>query len=106
MLSVRSYSRGQHRNVERKTCSGVLAGAGNAKNTGFNFTEFVEFTAQLSEDIYGQYMETVVDRLLNVARCSTDRGALVASRECGANGFLPTENDDEYVIKVIKKSFK
>jgi hypothetical protein len=51
-------------------------------------------------------MEAVVDRLVTVVRCSTDRVAIAASRECGGWGILRTKKDDEHVIKVIKKTFE
>jgi hypothetical protein len=59
-------------------------GLGNAKNAGFTFREFAEFTAQLSEDRVSNKLKLFGDLFLDGEGYLTDRVALAASRKSGA----------------------
>jgi hypothetical protein len=60
---------------------------------------------QLPEDLCGQQIKDFADHLLNVARCSSDRVALAASRECNGYGVSRTKLDNGRVFKLLKTIF-
>jgi hypothetical protein len=57
-----------------------LAEVGNAENAKFNFMEFTQFMFQVWEDILDSKIKVVVDHLLLVLRCSSNRRAVRPKR--------------------------
>jgi hypothetical protein len=91
---------------ELKKASDALAGAGDAQKAELNVTEFAKLIVQLSEDLYGQPFKAVADHLIHVARCSSERVALAASRGFDGSGVSRMIQEDEDDVQLLRETVK